>query len=227
MKLGILQAGHSTDELRDVLGDYADLFKSMLGDFGFDFAVYDVVDNHFPSSANDADAWLITGSKHGAYEDHKWIPPLEDLIREIDQQKLPLVGICFGHQIIAQALGGKVEKFSGGWAVGHTEYTFKGQPVSLNAWHQDQVVQLPQGAKVLGSNAHCQNAMIAYGDHIFTVQAHPEFSAAVVDGLATYRSATVPPELVETARRKMDQPLSNALLAKEIASVLKRKEPAS
>lgn len=224
MKLGILQAGHSADELRDVLGDYADLFKSMLGDFGFEFAVYDVVDNHFPSSPNDADAWLITGSKHGAYEDHKWIPPLEDLIREIDQQKLPLVGICFGHQIIAQALGGKVEKFSGGWAVGHTEYTFKGQPVSLNAWHQDQVVQLPQGAKVLGSNAHCQNAMISYGDHIFTVQAHPEFSAAVVDGLATYRSATVPPELVEKARSKMDQPLSNALLAKEIASVLKRKE---
>lgn len=227
MKLGILQAGHSADELRDVLGDYADLFKSMLGDFGFDFAVYDVVDNHFPSSPNDAEAWLITGSKHGAYEDHNWIPPLEDLIREIDQQKLPLVGICFGHQIIAQALGGKVEKFSGGWAVGHTEYTFKGQPVSLNAWHQDQVVQLPQGAKVLGSNAHCQNAMISYGDHIFTVQAHPEFSAAVVDGLATYRSATVPPELVETARSKMDQPLSNVLLAKEIASVLKRKEPVS
>lgn len=227
MKLGILQAGHSADELRDVLGDYADLFKSMLGDFGFDFAVYDVVDNHFPSSPNDADAWLITGSKHGAYEDHNWIPPLEDLIREIDQQKLPLVGICFGHQIIAQALGGKVEKFSGGWAVGHTEYTFKGQPVSLNAWHQDQVVQLPQGAKVLGSNAHCQNAMISYGDHIFTVQAHPEFSAAVVDGLATYRSATVPPELVEKARSKMHQPLSNALLAKEIASVLKRKEPVS
>lgn len=227
MKLGILQAGHSADELRDVLGDYADLFKSMLGDFGFDFAVYDVVDNHFPSSPNDAEAWLITGSKHGAYEDHNWIPPLEDLIREIDQQKLPLVGICFGHQIIAQALGGKVEKFSGGWAVGHTEYTFKGQPVSLNAWHQDQVVQLPQGAKVLGSNTHCQNAMISYGDHIFTVQAHPEFSAAVVDGLATYRSATVPPELVETARSKMDQPLSNALLAKEIASVLKRKEPVS
>ncbi len=227
MKLGILQAGHSADELRDVLGDYADLFKSMLGDFGFDFAVYDVVDNQFPSSPNEADAWLITGSKHGAYEDHNWIPPLEDFIREIDQQKLPLVGICFGHQIIAQALGGKVEKFSGGWAVGHTEYTFKGQPVSLNAWHQDQVVQLPQGAKVLGSNAHCQNAMISYGDHIFTVQAHPEFSAAVVDGLATYRSATVPPELVEKARSKMDQPLSNALLAKEIASVLKRKEPVS
>ena len=227
MKLGILQAGHSADELRDVLGDYADLFKSMLGDFGFDFAVYDVVDNHFPSSPNDAAAWLITGSKHGAYEDHNWIPPLEDLIREIDQLKLPLVGICFGHQIIAQALGGKVEKFSGGWAVGHTEYTFKGHPVSLNAWHQDQVVQLPQGAKVLGSNAHCQNAMISYGDHIFTVQAHPEFSAAVVDGLATYRSATVPPELVERARSKMDQPLSNALLAKEIASVLKRKEPVS
>lgn len=227
MKLGILQAGHSADELRDVLGDYADLFKSMLGDFGFDFAVYDVVDNQFPSSPNEADAWLITGSKHGAYEDHNWIPPLEDFIREIDQQKLPLVGICFGHQIIAQALGGKVEKFSGGWAVGHTEYAFKGQPVSLNAWHQDQVVQLPQGAKVLGSNAHCQNAMISYGDHIFTVQAHPEFSAAVVDGLATYRSATVPPELVEKARSKMDQPLSNALLAKEIASVLKRKEPVS
>ena len=114
MKIGILQTGHSPDNMKDALGDYGDMFVKLLGGHGFDFQIWSVVDGDFPASAVDADGWLITGSKHGAYEDHDWIPPLEQLIRAIREAGRPLVGICFGHQIIAQALGGKVEKFAGG-----------------------------------------------------------------------------------------------------------------
>ena len=109
MKIGILQTGHSPDNMKDALGDYGDMFVKLLGGHGFDFQIWSVVDGDFPASAVDADGWLITGSKHGAYEDHDWIPPLEQLIRAIREAGRPLVGICFGHQIIAQALGGKVE----------------------------------------------------------------------------------------------------------------------
>ena len=97
------------------------------------------MDGELPDSAADADGWLLTGSRHGAYEDLPWIPPLEDFIREIHAGGRPMVGICFGHQIIAKALGGKVEKYDGGWAVlGHQDYTFSdGVNMRLNAWHQE------------------------------------------------------------------------------------------
>ena len=118
MKIGILQTGHSPEDLFGPFGDYDGMFRDMLDGNGFEFQTWAVVDGVLPDGADEADAWLITGSKHGAYEDHAWIPPLEELIREINARKQPLAGICFGHQIIAQALGGKVEKYPGGWAIG-------------------------------------------------------------------------------------------------------------
>ena len=177
MKIGILQTGHAPEELMARLGDYSDIFQRMLAGNGFDFETWNVVDMEFPSGPDVVEGWLITGSKHGAYEDHAWIPPLEELIRRIHAQKIPMVGICFGHQIIAQALGGTVVKFEGGWSVGRTEYTLNGEPVALNAWHQDQVIERPTEARTLGSSHFCEHAFLAYGDHIWTVQPHPEFGA--------------------------------------------------
>ena len=116
MKIGILQTGHSPDNMKEAMGDYGQMFEKLLDNRGFTFQIWSVVDNEFPASAMDADGWLITGSKFGAYEDHDWIAPLEELIRAIRETGKPLVGVCFGHQIIAQALGGTVEKFAGGWA---------------------------------------------------------------------------------------------------------------
>ncbi|MGV6805980.1 MAG: type 1 glutamine amidotransferase [Ruegeria sp.] len=223
MKIGILQTGHAPETLERSFGDYDLMFQQLLNGSGFDFVTYAVVDDVFPESADDADGWLITGSRHGAYEDHPWIARLEQLIRDIRAAGKPLIGVCFGHQIIAQALGGKVEKFDKGWAIGRTEYNYDGQKVSLNAWHQDQVTALPDGARVLGSNAFCKNAMVAYGDTIWTVQAHPEYPNDFIQGLMDTRGkGVVPDALMNDAKTRWDAPDDNAKIGRFMAQFLKK-----
>ena len=225
MKIGILQTGHSPDELRADQGDYADLFQRLLAGHGFEFRTWSVVDNEMPDSVTEADGWLITGSRHGVYEDHPWIPPLEAFIRAIYADGRPLVGVCFGHQIVAQALGGRVEKYAGGWAVGRQEYTLNGRTVPLNAWHQDQVTALPPDTPVtvIGSHPFCDYAALLYDSRILTVQPHPEFGADFIDGLIRTRGrGMVPDPLLKQAANRLDQPVANDVLAGQIAAFFKQ-----
>lgn len=223
MRIGILQCGQSPAQLKRDLGDYPDMFVRLLDGRGFDFTTWHVEEMAFPDDIHDADGWLLTGSRHGAYEDHAFIPPLEDFIRRVHDAGVPMVGICFGHQIIAQALGGTVVKHPGGWAVGAQDYDFGGQPVTLNAWHQDQVVALPPGAQVAGRNAFCENAALIYGDRAFTVQAHPEFGDAFIQGLMDTRAkGVVPDDLLAAASARMGQADGASLLADQIEAFFKQ-----
>lgn len=223
MLIGILQTGVSPDQLSAEMGDYPDMFVRLLAGNGFTFKVWRVLDGAFPPDVTAADGWLITGSKFGAYEDHAWIPPLEDFIRASYAARVPMVGICFGHQIIAQAMGGRVEKFTKGWAVGATEYDFGGKTVRLNAWHQDQVVEKPEAAEVIGHNEFCANAALLYDDRAFTVQPHPEFRPAFVDGLMKTRGkGLVPDALLDAATAKLDAPLDDTSMAGQIAAFFKQ-----
>lgn len=224
MRIGILQTGHSPEELLGAAGNYADLFVKLLDGQGFAFQTFNVVDMDFPADHSVCDGWLITGSKHGAYEKHPFIPPLEDLIRAIYAADLPMVGICFGHQIIAQALGGTVEKFKGGWAVGRQTYDWEGEVVHLNAWHQDQVMTKPADARVCASNDFCANAALVYGKRAFTVQAHPEFDGDFIAGLATHRGeGVVPDDQLAAARAQLHDPVDNARLAQNIGRFFKER----
>jgi GMP synthase-like glutamine amidotransferase len=224
MKIGILQTGHVADALQPVNGDYPEIFEKFLSDRGLSFENYAVVDNQFPSGVDAADGWLITGSRFGAYEDQDWIPPLETLIRDIYASGRPLVGVCFGHQIIAQALGGKVEKFSGGWSVGRHDYTLNGKSYALNAWHQDQVTKKPDGAEVVSSTDFCANAALLYDNRAFTIQPHPEIDRQYISDLLEHRGPGVVAEDVrQEALTRLDQKTDSAALADMIALFFKEK----
>ena len=225
MQIGILQSGQAPEALRGQMGDYPSFFERLLAGRGLTFRTWHVEAMEFPGSPHAADGWLITGSRHGAYEDHGFIPRLEAFIRAAYAESVPMVGICFGHQLIAQALGGKVEKFAGGWNVGPQEYDFGGETVTLNAWHQDQVTMAPEQARRIASNAMCENAALVYGDRAFTIQAHPEFRDDFVGALIEARGRGMVPEaLLDAAKRRLGTPNSAAVMADRIADFFKTRK---
>jgi GMP synthase-like glutamine amidotransferase len=222
MLIGILQTGRAPESLVATAGDYPDMFVRLLGGKGFTFRTWAVVDMDFPPDVRAADGWLITGSRHGVYEDHPFIKPLEAFIRAAIAGGVPVVGICFGHQIVAQAMGGRVEKFAGGWSVGPTDYDFGDETITLNAWHQDQVVEPPPGATVLARGPSCAYAALAYGDRALTIQAHPEFRPDFLAGLMETRGrGLVPDDLLEAAAARLGAPLGDARMADRIAAFFK------
>ena len=223
MKIGILMCGHAIPEVAEQFGDFDAMFAHLLGGYGFEFQAWNIEEMDFPESTDLCDGWLLTGSKHGAYENLTFIPPLEDFIRSANSKKTPMVGICFGHQIIAKALGGTVEKFEGGWAIGRQEYSFDTLGLlHLNAWHQDQVTSLPPDAKPVAHNDFCANAALVYGNHILTIQPHPELTNPIIAEYVRIRreEPTYPEDLMTRAMAKTEKPTDEAIAAGEIARFL-------
>ena len=216
MKIGILMCGHFTDEIKARYGTYHDLYADMLGE-GFECTPYVVVDGAFPDSITEQDGWLVSGSRSGAYEDHPWIPPLEAFLREAYAAEVPIVGICFGHQILAQALGGTVEKFSGGWSFGPVEYRFREGPAqTIVAVHQDQVTALPKDATVIAETDFCAFAGLAYTGKALSFQPHPEFSTQFITDLTEAYADRLAPEVLQGAREVLHRPLDNAIMGAQI-----------
>lgn len=199
MRIALLETGKLAEEFVRDFGGYPEMFQEWLSPIiepHWSFQSYLVVDGVFPDRVDDHDAYLITGSRHGVYEDHHWIPKLEAFIRDIALSKAALVGICFGHQIIAQALGGKVEKSVKGWGCGLHDYdlleppTWMGQSsarFSIPVSHQDQVVAPPPGAKVLGGNNFCPYGFLQVGENVLSMQCHPEMTRDFASRLIEWR----------------------------------------
>ncbi len=218
MKIGILQCGRAPEEIIDRHGDYTDMFRRLLGCSTFTYATWVVLDSQLPESVNDADGWLITGSRHGVYEDHPWIAPLEDFIRDVYAARVPIAGICFGHQIMAQALGGKAEKFNGGWSVGYVPYNLDESEEALGvlAFHQDQVTELPPEATRTGSTPFCENAFIAYRGAAMSMQPHPEFSDEFMRDLIAARGDILPDDIRRQSLEGLGEPLAREYMAEKL-----------
>ncbi|MFV8818811.1 glutamine amidotransferase-related protein [Haliea sp. E17] len=202
MKLGILKTDAVRPEWVPEYGEYPDMFIALLGrlDPDLEFAVYDVEQGEYPEDIDEVDAYLITGSKSSVYEDQPWIARLMEFVRELDARRKKLVGICFGHQLVAQALGGRTEKSPKGWGVGLHTHEFTRQPdwhdggnaaFDILVSHQDQVVENAAGASVLAGSEFCENAVVQVGDHILTFQGHPEFVPGYSRAIMDFRRETL------------------------------------
>ena len=210
--LGVLNACTPEEERAFDSLEFVNI-ERLLAPTGHDYRLreYRVTEGEFPAVVDECDAYLITGSPAGAYEDRDWIHALGELVRGAYTAEVPMVGICFGHQMIAQALGGRVEKFSGGWGLGLKKLEFYKRPEWMGDdgrevgdfyfCHQDQVLDLPEGAELIGGNAFCGNGMFVMGDKVFAIQAHPEFTDEVMDKTIGFVEDVVGDEMVVAAAK--------------------------
>ena len=228
MRLAVLETGTPPLELQGRFGRYPDMFERLLG-LG-PRPRFQVDQGQWPAAIADHDAYLLTGSPAGAYEPLPWIGELKTFLREAKGQAA-LVGICFGHQVMAEAFGGQVIKSPKGWGVGLHQYQVMApQPwmqtpapsFAIPASHQDQVVIRPPEAEVLAASAFTPFAALAYRDQpAISFQGHPEFEPAYAQALLQHRrGSSLQPEQTEAAIASLEHPHDGARVGKWIRAFL-------
>jgi GMP synthase-like glutamine amidotransferase len=230
VKIAILETGAPPGRLRGEFGDYPAMLRDILSGAG-EFTTFDVQNGAFPDPAA-FDAQLVTGSPAGVYDDLPWIAPLLDYLRAAKRTKTRLVGVCFGHQAMAQAFGGQVIKSPKGYGLGRHAYRVEnrapwmaagGESVSVAVSHQDQVVALPPGATVLAGSDFTPFGALDYGEGAISFQQHPEFDTPFAKALVEIRRGRpLTDEQVESALASFSAaPDDRAVLAGWIRAFLK------
>lgn len=216
MKLGILRTDTVRPEWSARFGEYPDMFMQLLGrlDPTLEFRVYHVERGDYPADIDEVDAYLITGSKFSVYDDEPWIHDLADFVRELHARRKKTIGICFGHQMIAHALGGETRKSPRGWGVGLHRHRFHEEPdwfdggdaeFRILVSHQDQVEQVAPGTQVLAGSEFCENAVCQLGEHILTLQGHPEFVPDYAREIMQFRRETIGDEVYRRGMESLDE----------------------
>ena len=198
MKLGILNTDTVKPEFAAKHGEYPDMFAELfhLVDPDISLMTYEVVHGEYPSDIDEVDGYVITGSKLSVYDDIPWINDLKNFVRQLHSEEKKIIGICFGHQLVAEALGGKTGQAETGWCIGvhKNEFTDAAKNYGLTnsefkipSNHKDQVLELPPGGKLLARTETCPISAMGLGDHILTFQGHPEFSEGYARALLDMR----------------------------------------
>lgn len=231
MKIGILQADSVAEQFQPEFGNYPAMFEAVLSHAAtqiddliepVEFAHYDVEHCQYPNSISDCDGYVITGSKKSVYDDEPWIHQLRQYVVSLHNAKAKLVGICFGHQMVALALGGNTEPSSRGWGVGvHTCDIVEKKPYMLPesdslaaiVSHKDQVTELPADAELLATSEFCPNAMFQIQEHILTFQGHPEFHKPYSRALMDWRREILGEDVYSTGVASLKQEIHGDVLA--------------
>lgn len=234
MKICILETDRPEDPLRSEFGTYADMFEAwlrpVLPEARFTHLPI-CAGAEYPQDVADYDAYLVTGSRAGVYEDHPWMAPLIGFLQRLRAERRPLAGVCFGHQVMAQAFGGVARKSAGGWVLGRFrqelteagEALFGAGPLWQLSIHQDQVMELPPTARRLVTDRLSPNGALLYTDFpAISVQFHPEFSAPLLAALIEeFGEARLPAAQAEAARAGLAGPLDGDRVARGVAEVLR------
>lgn len=221
--------GHVPPDALDLGGDYPALFGSLLEPLGVEVVAFDAVAGHLPASIDDCEGWLTSPARESVIDDHPWIHALGDLVRELVARERPFAGMCFGHQLLASALGGRVERSPHGWGAGAKTYELVARRrwmdppldrVRLVASHEDQVVELPPGAALLARADYCPIAAFELGERAIGIQPHPEFSADISRRLTTLRYDLMGAATSDAALASLGLPLDRATVARWLVTFL-------
>lgn len=238
MRICILQCDHVVDELSGQYGDYPEMFRNCLGKRHgeLEFLTYDLTAGDWPVDLDACDGFLVTGSRYSVYDQEPWIEQACELLRRLNREGRPTVGICFGHQLIAQALGGRVTKAADkGWGIGVHSWRIVNRPdwmqpastrFSLLVSHQDQVLDLPPDSQLLATSDFCPNAAFQVGEHLLGIQGHPEFLPGYSQALMDRRIQQIGPDKVAEASATLNQPVDDQLVAEWIVSFIKSQKKA-
>ncbi len=188
MKIGILRCDKVRSTLSAEFGEYPEMIKQAFTNIDSElaFQTYHADEGHLPECANECDAYIITGSRYSVFDtDELWINPLRDFIVRLHKAQIKTIGVCFGHQLIAEAMGGKVERADSGWQIGVHRAIIQQQcdfmrpkmaAIYVTMMCEDQIQILPDSATVLAKSQGCEYMMVQYDNHFLSIQGHPEFS---------------------------------------------------
>jgi len=231
--LGIIKADDVYAELRSLFGDTHGMFQQLFDSTGPDqltLRSYDARKYHYPENLDECDGYLITGSRYCAFSETRWIQRLIDFVRMLDLERRKLIGICFGHQCIALALGGSVVNAPQGWGMGVHEYrlllsgvlSYVSTPtIRLRCSHEDQVERLPTRATRLLTSEFCENAGMVVENHFISFQAHPEFCEDFTRNLILNRERDLGPNF-EPALASLDHEVDSISVARSLVRFLER-----
>jgi GMP synthase (glutamine-hydrolysing) len=229
MKLGLLVCDHVRSEFLHVSGDYEDMFRRLFADHDdVEIVAYDAIGGELPADPLECDAWITSGSRYSVNDDESWIRDLERFVHDVAASDVPFIGICFGHQLIAKALGGSVVRSDRGWGVGVKDVQVRGDVGLGESYrvlnsYQDQVETLPPGAEILGWNEHCPVSMLGVGSTIIGMQGHPEFEPSYSEALMeSRRGGIIPEETVDAALATLDESPDSTRLADWILAFVEK-----
>jgi GMP synthase-like glutamine amidotransferase len=233
LNVGLLACDDVPDRLRHIAGGYQDMFDALLRPHapGLAFTRYDACKGKVPSAPDECDAWLCTGSRFSVYDKLDWIEGLKAFVRTVHDAGKPFVGICFGHQILAEALGGSVQKAEQGWGIGVLDmHIVQPEPwmqpprehCKLQYMHGDQVLRLPDHSTLLAAAPHCPVAMFKVGEKMLGIEGHPEFPAAYEEALLRARRERIGADYVDAALATLDTATDHKIAGRWIANFIEQ-----